>query len=337
MIRSPHRRLLTAGSVALAATVTSGAWWAWRRRAPTPPIPISIARLAAPHSGLLHVAEANGYFADAGLAVGFATIPTGYDGIRLVEAGVVHVAGPAETPIARALAEGASLSVIATIFTSQSNSGVVARRDRGIDSPTDLAGRRIAFVFGTATHYLLETFLAYHGIPLSGVEMVAHPPEEAAAALVDGRVDALSIWTPHLNRVQRALGPRAVTFSPKDFYAETCNLVATPQFLGSQRAAVIGLIEALLRAEDFVRSDTDAALATIARASSMDVDDLVGAGTLPAFEVTLRQSLLLALENEIRWMYRRGLVRQEEFPDVLGAIAVEPLRSLRPLAVGIVK
>lgn len=134
--------------------------------------PMSIARLATPHSGLLLVAEAKGFFIEEGLKVDIRTSQSGYDAINQILAGKVDIGTAAQTPIARALAEGNRPKVIATIYASQWNTGIIARKDRGIASPADLQGKRIGFVFGSAAHYLMDVFLTFHRIPLASVSPV---------------------------------------------------------------------------------------------------------------------------------------------------------------------
>jgi ABC-type nitrate/sulfonate/bicarbonate transport system substrate-binding protein len=301
------------------------------------PIPVVIARLQTPHSGLVHIAQVKGYFAAAGVDATIQTRDTGYEAMTEVFAGRADFATSAETPIARALAEGKQPRVIATIFSSQWNSGIVGRRDRGVLQPADLKGKRIGFVFGTATHYMLETFLAFHGIPLGAVDLVPKKPAEMLGALTSGEVDAASIWTPFMTSLRDALADNASFFSPKDFYSETTSLMVRPDYLPANREAVDRVLKALLRAEEFARHNADEAVQIIANVSDTSVQSLKGHGDPLTYDVTLQQSLLLAVENEVRWFLRRGLAPARAFPNVIEAFEVEPLRTLKPAAVSITR
>ncbi|EGJ50916.1 ABC transporter substrate-binding protein [Desulfocurvibacter africanus] len=333
-----HRKRLTY-LFALLGIGTALAFFLYRPhwQSHTSPFPIAISRMDVPHSGLLHIAEAKGFFTEEGLAAIMRTSSTGYEAIQELLRGETDVGVAAETPIAKTLAEGKQIKVIATIFTSSMNVGIVARKDRGITEPQDLKGKRIGVVFGTATHYMLETFLAFHRIPVDAVTIVATKPEALEADLTSGELDAAATWNPHLTQVQQQLGGNAQTFYPDKFYAETYNLVVRPDYLSKKRETVDRLLRALLKAESFASSHPNEANRIIASASGADPSPQRGSREPLTYELSLKQSLLLATENEVNWHFRRGLVQEGPFPDILNAFAPEPLRALKPSGVSILK
>jgi NitT/TauT family transport system substrate-binding protein len=285
----------------------------------------------------LHLAEAKGYLAEAGLAATMKTTPTGYDAIGAVVAREADIGAAAETPIARALDEGKRIKVIATIFTSTRNAGIVARRDRGIVQPADLKEKRIGFVFGTATHYLLETFLAFNSIPQDSVVLVPIKPDRLVSAIMSDDLDAVVSWNPSFAQAQQQLGDRGTTFSSAEFYAETYNVFVRTDYADSHREEIDRLLNALLKAEAFARTHFDESIDIITSISGTDPRLFRDHWDPRIYEVTLSQSLLLATENEARWYLRRGLVSNGQFPDILSAFETEPLRAIKPSGVSIVK
>ena len=306
-------------------------------RRPAALLPVVIVQLQVPHSGLLQIAEAKAYFAEQGLNVTLKTVLTGNEAISQVLRGDADVGSTAETPVAKALAEGKQPRIIATIFSSRWSSGIVVRKDHGILQPADLKGKRIGFVFGTNTHYDLETFLSFHDIALASVSMVPGMPDELVAAMLAGKLDATSIWMPYMTQLQQKLGDQVETFYPKEGYAQTFNLVVRADYVAHNRVAVDRLLRALLEAESFAETHPEQAIGIIAKASGLDSGTLRGHGDALTYELTLKQSLLIATENQIRWYVRRGLAPGAPFPDVLAAIETEPLRALKPSRVTISK
>lgn len=305
--------------------------------APGAPLTLVIARYKLPHSGLIHIAEAKGYFAEVGLIAKMKDIQTGYEAISQMLKGDVDIAVAGETPLALMLAQGRQPKVIATIFISQWNSGLIARKDHGIAQPRDLQGKKIGFVFSTTTHFELETFLAFHNIPTNAVTMVPGEANALVADLASGSLDAVALWVPYMTQAQQRLGDKAVTFSSKEFYAEMTNLVVRPGYVQAHRDAVDRLLRALLKAEAFAKAHPDESLNIIAKVTGVEPAVLRAHGDPLTYELSLHQSLLLATENEIRWCFRRNMAPKAEFPDVLQAFETEPLRALKANAVTIVK
>ena len=327
-------------SVVVAALVGIGIVWvlyARFRQAPPSPLPIAITQFATPHSGLLHIAEAKGYFAAEGLRVTVKTVETGHQAITQVLQREADVGSTAETPLAKALAEGKQPKIIANIFSSRWSSGIIVRKDHGILQPTDLKGKRIGFIFGTNVHYDLETFLAFHNIPLDAVTMVPGTADQLVTAITAGELDAASTWEPWISQIRQKLGGNTETYFPQGIYSETVALVVRPDYVRLNRTAVDRLLRALLRAELFAETHPDEAIGIIEVASGMNTGTLRLHSEALAFELSLAQALLLATENEVGWFFRRGLVPAGAAPDVLQAFEIEPLRAIKPISVTISK
>lgn len=300
------------------------------------PLSMVIAHFAT-HSGLLHIAEAKGYFAAANLKVTFKTIKTGHEAIAQVLQGAADVGTTAETPVAKVLAEGKQLRIIAQIYSSRRNSGIVVRKDHGLHQPADLKGKRIGVPFGTGVHYQLESFLAFHAIPLDAVTLVPGAPDQLVAAITAGEIDAASTWEPWLSHSMQKLGSNAQTFFSSEIYSQTGVLVVRPEYVAQHRDAIDRLLWALHQAEIFFVSHPDEASAIIASAAGMDALTLRRRGKTLTYELSLRQALLQATENEVSWFFRRKLVPAGPMPDVLQAFETAPLRALKPDSVTISK
>ena len=120
------------------------------------PWPIIVAALAAcapqrheklvlgtvhlPALGLVYIAQAKGYFARHGLEVEPRRFTTGRDALAALAAGEVDVATALETPVVLRAGRDASLRILTTLHVSVGSTRLVARADRGIAAPADLAG-----------------------------------------------------------------------------------------------------------------------------------------------------------------------------------------------------
>ncbi|MEU8760520.1 ABC transporter substrate-binding protein [Streptomyces sp. NPDC048659] len=73
--------------------------------------------------------------------------------------------------------------------------GILVREGSGIDSVADLAGRKVAVNKGGTGEYLLLKALAKAGVPADRVERVYLRPDQTAAVLNAGQVDAWAVWS----------------------------------------------------------------------------------------------------------------------------------------------
>ena len=88
---------------------------------------------------------------------------------------------------------------------------IVARRSAGIASVKDLRGKRVGTYTRTSSHYHLYKALEANGLQESDIEIVALAPIfEISKAIIDKRVDAITIWEPGSQAAKDGLGADAI-------------------------------------------------------------------------------------------------------------------------------
>ena len=92
--------------------------------------------------------------------------------------------------------------------------GLGAAADAGIETPADLAGKRVAFVKGgPANNYVVEHTLAYGGLTWDDVEVVEFPGFSAAIeGIINGQADAAAMNTSAGVVERLANSPRGLTW-----------------------------------------------------------------------------------------------------------------------------
>lgn len=212
-----------------------------------------LAGVHLPALGLVSIAQSKGYFEEAGLEVEERRFATGRDAVAALAAGEADVATSFETPIVLRARREPGLVILTTLHTSTRDVRVVARRDRGIRVPSDLAGRRVAAPRGTHAEYFLHALLEYSGVRPQDVHLEDIHPEAAPGALAEGRVDAIAVWTPHAERAVRLLEARGAVELETDVYAEISVLSTRADVHTRRRGALVKLVRALSRAERLVQ------------------------------------------------------------------------------------
>ena len=292
-----------------------------------------IAEASQPVFAILYVANALGYFEDELLDVTFQSFTSGRDALESAIKGEADIATTYETPIVINVYEGVHLSVISSLHHSKKNTGIVARKDRGILSPADLRGKKVGVTKNTNADFFLELFLRSEGIELSSITKVDTKPEDMAEMLKSGRVDAVSTWNPNLYNAQNVLPEnKLITFYSK-LYTEFSVLAGRRDIVLEKSEAVSRLMRAIVRAEEFLNYYPDQSLEivinTLAEQSPEAIREVWN-----VFEPTvhLDNVMMVIFNQEAQWFYESGRYVMP-VPDFRRVIQEEYLEGIKPEAV----
>jgi ABC-type nitrate/sulfonate/bicarbonate transport system substrate-binding protein len=71
------------------------------------------------------------------------------------------------------------------------------------------------------------------------------PTKELSSALIEGRVDAISTWEPHIYNAQKELKEKAVLLAAKDIFREDFYFVAFKDFIKENPKAIMSFLKAI--------------------------------------------------------------------------------------------
>lgn len=301
---------------------------------PAAAAPLVLAIGDSPLFAPLLLAAHEGYFAAEGLDVRVQSCINGRRCLKHLTDGEAQVATVADTPMVFALHAGHRFDIVATFGTSSRDTAMVARADRGIRTPADLAGKRIGIVRGTSAHYFTNVFLLVNGIARDSVSLVFMDPNRGAEPLLKGEVDAAAFYRPVGPQAARQLGAKGTTLATLRPYTVMVNLVAQP---GLSQDTLLRLLKATQRSIALLDSQPAQARAALAALWKEDVKTVASQLDGNDFHLGLDQTLLAVLEAESRWAVREGLVDNAAMPDYLELMRIEPLRALDPRAMTVIK
>jgi len=109
------------------------------------------------------------------------------------------------SPVARGLSAPLNIpySVVFILSVAGDNEALVARDNSGIESVSDLRGKRIATPFGSTAHYSLLAALAQKGLSASDVQLVDLQPQAILTAWERGDIEAAYTWLPTLEQLEQ--------------------------------------------------------------------------------------------------------------------------------------
>ena len=295
---------------------------------------LRVAAQRAPVSLPLYVAQQRGFFADEALEVAITDCIGGTRCLRLVLDDKADLATTSEMPVVLQAFAHADVSILATMAHASDNLKLIARKASGVTRSEQLDGRRVGVSAGTAAQYLLETHLLNVGVDPHHVTMVPLQAEDTVAALRSGRIDAVAVWEPFGYAALHGVDAVGLRLPLSGGYIENYNLVGRRSQLVRRDDAMVRLLRAVERAEQFIQDRPAEAQAILREQLKLDQRfvDWVWGGL--GFRLSLDQALLTTMEGEARWAQREGHVAEGARPNVLTLIHAGPLKAVRPSAVG---
>lgn len=284
------------------------------------------------------VAEKEGYFQEQGLDVKIKEFDSGRSALKtMLEEGGLDMVTVAQTPVMFNSFSRDDFAVIAGMVSSDDDVKVLGRRDKGISNPSHLKGKKVGTTIGSTGHFFLGLFLTRNGLRLSDVELVDFKATELAQAMADGKVDAISVWEPHITNAKKLLGEKAALFESKDIFREDFYFVAMEDFIKGHPDAPERFLKAIDKANTFIKENKEEAIVIVNQRLKSDVKTISSLWDIFTFKLFLDQTILITLEGEARWAIKNNLTTALKIPNYLGFIYLDALKAVKPEAVTIVR
>lgn len=281
-------------------------------------------------------AQEKGYFKGEGVSVVIQPQSSGKAAWESVLQGQANLGTVADLPIMFAALDKQPVSVIATIFKTEKDHGIVGRRDRGITTLESLKGKRIGVTLNTSGHFTLNALLNRGQLSPDEVSVRNYKPEELATALEHGDVDAAATWEPFLGSSMRELGGNGVVFYGQDVYTSIYNVAGVQDYVVSHPETIKHVLRALINGARYCSESPDEASVQFAASTKSDAAKLKASWASYRFNVVLDQGLILALEDEARWAIANKLTKATQVPNYLNHIYLGGLEAVMPAAVTII-
>lgn len=222
--------------------------------APPPPTPLRIGLTRWIGYDTLWLANRLGFIAAEGIKIEIVDLPSVGDSLRVFELGEVDVIGGTMMELLAAIEHRRRpIRAVAVLDISNGLDVILARR--GPEGPTALKGRRVAIEPGTTDVLLVAAALRARGLAPGDVELVHVRHRAQAAALREGRVDAVCTYPPNDESLRSEFGLQEV-FSSADVPDTIVDLLLTDSTLAqTRRAELAALLRANQRAIERLKTD----------------------------------------------------------------------------------
>lgn len=163
----------------------------------TPQLSIRIAVSQTPLSTPFYVALSKGYFQDQGIDVELIPYVGGHLCFQALTNGEVDLATTSDSVIMFNSFGRRDFSILSSFVESDNDIKVISPAALEIRDARQLSGKRIGVIHNTASEFFLYSLLLINGIPPQDVKLIPMRPDEMSAALINGHIDAASVWEPY--------------------------------------------------------------------------------------------------------------------------------------------
>lgn len=282
-------------------------------------------------AALLWIAQERGYFREHGLDAAIKIYQVGLFALEDLAAGHIDLAVCADfTLVRKILAGGEHLRFLGTIAAADLKDEILVRKDRGINQPRDLRGKKIGVTRSTSGEFFLKRFLTYQGISLEEVEVVDLPPLEMEDALRQGKVDAVITWDPARYRIKTQMADNLRYWPAQGGQDQYMMLVSTEQVIKAKAPAMERLFRGLAQADSLVKQRPGEARATVGQRLQLDPDYVNRVWPEARYTLSCDQALLPAMEDAARWLMDSQPTDKKQVPNFLDYLNVEFLSRTKP-------
>ena len=274
------------------------------------------------------VAMSEGYFADEGIELETVKFTSGRRALEALIGGQLDVAFMAEYPVSIASLREQPFGTFTTLSRYTANR-MISKASIGFEDPSSLNGKKIGTTKGSNTEFFTEAVLEKFGVD---AEVINVAPPDIVPALARGDIDAGIMFPDFYPAAEKALGDDYREFR-SDAYIAWFVLSATPEMLNERSDELEGFVRALVKAEEFIKTNPEEAMEALAEATEgvLSMDIIKTKFGEAEYEIGLANGLLDILETQAKWVVSKGMVEAEPSRDLIkGYLATGPLSAVDP-------
>jgi NitT/TauT family transport system substrate-binding protein len=297
---------------------------------------ITVAYSPFESGALFWIAEDQGYFRQNGLNLTLKKYDSGAEALSSVVNGEADITiGVTEYPLVWRAFQDAPVRAVGTMDKGDFIY-IVARKDR-IENIPDLKGKKIGTTVGTVAEFHLGRFLTLHGMSMRDITLVdVKTPEGWVNEVISGNIDAISTAQPYAREARNRLGDNALFWPAQSSQPLFALAISTDGWIEEHPDEVERFLKALVLAEEYAIEHPEEAKKIVQERLNLDPAYMEMVWSQNQFAVTLDQSLILAMEDEARWMIANNLTNETEVPDFRNYVHAEGLKEVKPGSVNII-
>ncbi|TVY12000.1 ABC transporter substrate-binding protein [Paenibacillus cremeus] len=233
--------------------------------------PVKLALSPWPGWFVWYLVKEKGFFEKNGVKVDLVWFPVYSDSLAALSTGKVDANSQTLSDTLAPVSKGIPLKGVLVNDNSAGGDGIVVKP--GIQSLSDLKGKKVATELGTVDHLLMLTALNKAGLKEKDVNYVNMTVNDAGPAFISGNLDAAVLWEPFLSKSIEE-GKGKLLFSSKETPGLIPDLlVFREDFTKKRPDDVKKILNAWFDALEYWKNNPEESLAIMAKAAETPLDE----------------------------------------------------------------
>jgi len=296
---------------------------------------INIGTVPVYAAALIYIAEDQQFFEENGIIINVTDYPTGIATTDAMLMGDTDLAWVAEFPLVRMAFAKDEIAVIAVVGRFQEQY-LFGRNDRGIHRIANFEGKKIGIPRNTIAEFYLGRYLQLHGIDKRNITLVDVGAAESLDAIVNGRVDGVVAWEPFSSQIRMQMADHVIALPIQNNQPGYGTVVGRTEWLQGHPNVVHRFLTSLYQAETYCTRNPAAAKEIMRNRLNFDEAFTETIWSENQISLSLDQSLIVAMEDEGRWMIANNMTNATQVPDFTRFISTESLENEKPGSVNII-
>jgi ABC-type nitrate/sulfonate/bicarbonate transport system substrate-binding protein len=285
---------------------------------------------------LFWIAQDQGFFVQSNLNVTSHKYDTGVGSLNAMLNGEADIAvGPAEFPLVGKAMLNEKIKAIGCIDKIDFIY-LVGRRDHGVNSVSDLAGKRVGTTMGTSSEYYLGRLLSLNSMSMQDITLVdVRTPADWVNAVVNGSIDAVVTAQPYANSAKDALGDNAFVWNAQSNQPQYALMISTDEWINEHPNLIRSFLKCMLQAEEFANNSPAQAKSIVKEHMNFTEAYIETVWKQNQYGLFLDLSLVASMDAEARWLINNNLTNKSVVPDFNNFIYVDGLKTVKPESVNV--
>lgn len=263
------------------------------------------------------VAQEKGFFKKHNVAASVKTFSSGAVITQAITGKSLDLGATGGVPATFLAGHQIGIRVIARICEVSWAYALMAMPGSKILKPQDIVGKTVSMTYGTVSQYLVLAFAEHWNIPANSFKMVNLNGADQVNALVTGKVDMASLWTPFTTKAQESGAVVLETARKSNFAGLTGDvklvgdpgvLFATNEFLAKNGDATVRLLQALYEGFQFTLNHREEAAAIVASTLNVTPRSIAEDFERAQWSMHFDPDLVDELDNEWKFLKKQGFI-----------------------------